>query len=501
MRACTTAEGQDFPGEPLLARRGGRRPGWWFKGCLGRYATLIHHPARCTRYPSCPGGAILALLFLVLSLTACAEKPAEPPANAALVIDGAKLWDGTGAPAIDDSVVVITGDRITAAGPRAAVTVPQGAKVIDGKGKTLIPGIINMHGHLGFTKGLVQAKENYSKESLLAQLRQYARYGVTTVQSLGLDSGPMFEIRGPATANEEPRAAVFTAGRGFTGKGGYPSGIKGLEGVAVEVDNADQIKAHMEELASQKVDVVKIWVDDEFGAYKKIRPDLYKTIIEEAHKRNFRVMAHVFYLADAKGLVAAGIDGLAHSVRDHEVDDDLIKMMKEKGTFSVSTLSREESTFAYAEPPAFLDDPFFMRWADPEVVKALKDPAWGAKIKANPNFPKLRPAFDMASKNLKKLFDAGVKIGFGTDTGPPSRFQGYFEHLELELMVKAGLTPAQSLQIATLDTARRLGIEKDFGSLEKGKRADLILLDADPTESILNTRKISHVWIGGREVN
>jgi imidazolonepropionase-like amidohydrolase len=192
---------------------------------------------------------------------------------------------------------------------------------------------------------------------------------------------------------------------------------------------------------------------------------------------------------------------MAHSVRDREVDDALIKTLKEKNAFAVATLTREESTFIYAEPPAFLDDPFFAQRVDPEVIKALKDPAWGKKVKSDPDFKKYAGQLKMGQKNLKKLFDAGVKVAFGTDSGPPARFQGFFEHRELELMVQAGLTPAQALQTATLNAAQCLRVEKEFGTLEKGKRADLIVLDADPLENILNTRKINQVWIGGREVN
>lgn len=445
----------------------------------------------------------IALLFLVCA--SCSERtvqaPATAPETAGTVIDGAQIWDGTGTPAVQDAVLVIKGERIEAVGPRGAVIIPEGARTIDARGKTLIPGLINMHGHVGMTKGLKQSKENYSKENILNQLRLYARYGVTAVMSLGTDFEAMFEIRGPAKADEPPRATVFTAGRGFTGKQGYPAVLPGNAGIPVEVDTVEEVKAHVQELAEQKVDMVKIWVDDHWGHYKKIRPELYKAIIDAAHKQSLRVMAHLFYLADAKGLVEAGLDGMAHSVRDREVDDALIKMLKEKKTFAVATLTREESTFVYAEPPAFLDDPFFSRWVDPDVIKTLKDPAWGKKVRSDPDFSKYPGQLKMGQRNLKKLFDAGVKLGFGTDTGPPARFQGYFEHRELELMVQAGLTPAQALQIATLSSAECLGIDKDFGSLEKGKRADLVLLDADPLEDILNTRKISQVWIGGREVN
>jgi imidazolonepropionase-like amidohydrolase len=131
----------------------------------------------------------------------------------------------------------------------------------------------------------------------------------------------------------------------------------------------------------------------------------------------------------------------------------------------------------------------------------LKDPAWGKKVKADPDFVKNQPLLSMAERNLKKLFDAGVKLGFGTDTGPPGRFHGYFEHLELERMAQVGLAPADILRIATIGSAECMGIDNEVGSLQRGKRADFLVLDGDPLESILNTRKIQQVWIGGRQVS
>lgn len=447
-----------------------------------------------------------SFVFLAI-LSSCTSQPPVPSSSAppavsdTFVIDGAQIWDGTGTPPVQDAVLVVTGDRIEALGARGSLKIPAGAKTIPAQGKTLIPGLINLHGHVGMTKGLKASRENYSKENILAHLKQYARYGVTTVMSLGTDFEPMFEIRGPAKAGEDPRATVFTAGRGFTGKNGYPAVLPGYAGVPREVDTVEQVKSNLEELARQKVDVVKIWVDDHWGHYPKIRPELYGAIIAEAHKQNLRVMAHLFYLEDARRLIEAGLDGMAHSIRDHEVDDSLIKLLKEKKAFAIPTLTREESTFIYANPPAFLDDPFFRKWVDPEVITTLKDPAYAKKVKSDPDFSKYPQQLKIAKKNLKKLWDAGVLIGFGTDTGPPGRFQGYFEHRELELMVQAGLTPSQALQAATSNAAECLHIARDYGTLEAGKRADLILLDADPFEDILNTRKINQVWIGGRPVN
>jgi imidazolonepropionase-like amidohydrolase len=446
------------------------------------------------------GVAIALLLVFLCSGFERAPRPAAA-ADAAIVIEGARIWDGSGKAPIQDGVLVITGDRIQAVGPRGTVSAPAGARTVSGKGKVLIPGFINLHGHVGMTRGLKAGRENYTKENVLAQLKQYARYGVTTVLSLGTDFEPMFEVRGAAKADEPVRATVFTAGRGFTGKNGYPAVLPGNAGVPREVDTTDEARRNVQELARQKVDMVKIWVDDHWGHYSKIRPELYRAIIDEAHKHKLRVMAHLFYLEDAKGLVDAGLDGMAHSVRDREVDDALIKTLKAKKTFAIPTLVREESTFIYTEPPKFLDDPFFSKWVEPDIIRQLKDPAYGQRIKSDPDLSKYPGQLAMGQKNLKKLFDAGVRIAFGSDSGPPSRFQGFFEHRELELMVQAGLTPAQALQVATSGSAECFGIAQDFGTVQKGKRADLILLDADPLQDIRNTRKINKIWIGGREVD
>ena len=166
-------------------------------------------------------------------------------AEPAIVIEGARIWDGTGKAAIQDAVLVISGDRIQAVGPRGSVAVPAGAKTVPGQGKTLIPGLINLHGHVGMTRGLKAGRENYTKENVLAQLKQYARYGVTTVLSLGTDFEPMFEVRGPAKADEPARATVFTAGRGFTGKNGYPAVLPGNAGVPREVDTVDEARRNV----------------------------------------------------------------------------------------------------------------------------------------------------------------------------------------------------------------------------------------------------------------
>src|SRR5262245_3254467 len=444
---------------------------------------------------------LLVLIFICISVQPKSGQGEAQSPRDIVVIDGANIWDGSGGPVIKDGRLVFKDDRIQVVGPRTSIRIPDGATVIRAQGKTLIPGLINAHGHVGMTRGLKTGRENYNRENILAHLRQYARYGVTTLLSLGSDLDEIFALRGPAKPEETPRATVFTAGRGFTGKAGYPAVLPGNAGIPREVDSVEEVRASVAELAKQKVDMVKIWVDDHWGHYKKIRPELSRAIITEAHKNKLRVMAHIFYLEDAKQLAEAGIDGFAHSIRDQEIDEALIGTLKLKKIVIAPTLVREESTFIYAQPPAFLDDPFFNRLVAPEIIKQLKDPAYGERVKSDPDFSKYPGQLKMGQKNLKKMWDAGVTVVFGSDTGPPARFQGFFEHRELELMVEAGLTPAQALQIATSRTAATLGISRDFGTLAKGKRADMILLDGDPLVNIRNTRQINKVWIGGRQVD
>jgi len=254
------------------------------------------------------------------------------------------------------------------------------------------------------------------------------------------------------------------------------------------------------EVATHKPGMLKLWVDDIYGKFPKMDPAMYKAAIAEAHKHKIPVAAHVFYLADAKGLVADGIDALAHSVRDQEVDADLIGQMKKKGTFYVATLNVDESGYMFAEDPSFLQDPMLVQAVSPETIKMVQSDEYKNKVRNDPNVPKTKAAGATGMRNLKKLQDAGVKIAFGTDSGAqPVRVPGWAEHRELELMVKAGLTPMQALVAATKGSAGMIRAS-DRGTLEAGKRADFLVLQADPLEDIRNTRQLVAIYNGGREV-
>jgi imidazolonepropionase-like amidohydrolase len=248
------------------------------------------------------------------------------------------------------------------------------------------------------------------------------------------------------------------------------------------------------------VDIVKIWVDDHLGRERKIPLELCKAIINHAGRHHINVAAHVFYLGDARALIDNGLHALAHSVRDKPVDDELIASMKKHGAYQIATLTREASLFAFAKPNPMTDDPFFIRSISPKALATLKSPAYYAKLQADPDFPRYPAFLETAMKNLKKLNDAGVKIAFGTDTGPPARFPGFFEHWEMQLMVESGLTPMQVIAAATRNAAEYLGVSKDLGTLEPGRWADLLVLSKNPLDDIRNTRSLESVYIAGNKV-
>lgn len=416
------------------------------------------------------------------------------------VLDGFTLIDGTGRAPVANAAVIIVDGRIRWTGLQSQLKIPTGAQVTHLTGKFVMPGIINLHGHLGNTVDLTQDPKNYTRENVEKQLRLYASYGVTTVLSMGTDQQLVYQLRTEQRAGRPHMTRIFTAGRGFTGVGGYPTTAQGMKGVPFEVVSKADVDKDVDWLAGKKVDMVKIWVDDHLGREKKIPLDLAKTIIADAHQHGLKVAAHIFYLDDAKALINAGLDGLAHSVRDKPVDDELISAMKTHGAFQeAATLTREESTFVFGKPGAMLDDPFFTRGLSSNVLATLRSPTYQQKIASDPDYAKYPGFLKQAMLNLKKLSDSGVKIGFGTDSGPPARFQGYFEHWELELMVQAGLTPMQVITDATHNAAEFLRA-KDLGTIENGKWADLLVLNKSPLENIRNTREIDFVMIAGNKI-
>ncbi|MEP7365957.1 MAG: amidohydrolase family protein [Acidobacteriota bacterium] len=439
--------------------------------------------------------------FRSAALCAMAMAAAVCPA-AVTVLENVTLIDGTGRAPVADASIIITDGRITYAGPKAQAKVPANAARVNLTGKFVVPGIINLHGHLGATKGLVQDNKNYTRENTFHQLQTYANYGVTSVMSMGSDQPLILDIRREQRATGRPKETrVFTAFRGFTGPGGYPTKAPGMKGVPYEVSTPAQVEKDLDELSAAKVDMVKVWVDDHLGKEQKIPLDLVKVIIAGAKKRGLNTAAHIFYYGDAKTLAEAGLHGLAHSVRDKEVDAPFIASMKKSGCWqAAATLTRELSMFVYAQPPKWLDDPFFAPSVTPDMIKTFKNEAYQKGVLANPENMEYKGFLKTAQKNLKKLADAGVPFGFGTDTGPPTRIQGFFEHLEMQLMAEAGLTPQQIITSWSKSAAQWLGASKDLGTVEAGHWADLVVTAKNPVANINNMRTIEQVYIGGNRV-
>jgi len=412
------------------------------------------------------------------------------------VLKNFTLIDGSGRPPLAGAAMIVDAGRIVWVGPVTQLKAPAGSQMVELGGKFVTPGIINLHGHLGNTVDLTQDAKFYTRESVEKNLKTYASYGVTAMLSMGTDQDLIFQIRDQQRAGRPSITRVFTAGQGFVFKGGYG----GIAGVNQGVSSVSEVEQAVAAQVRKKVDIIKLWMDDELGKLPKMPYPIAKAIIDSAHGHNLRVSAHIFYLQDAKQLADYGADSLAHSVRDKPVDAALIESMQKHGTWQMAaTLSREASMFIYASPPPFLSDPFFARGVSPAVLNTLQSPAYQKTISAGPHIKEYPGFLETAKKNLKTLVDAGVKYGFGTDTGPPGRLPGYFEHWEMELMVEAGLTPMQVLTAATRNAAEFLGA-KDLGTLERSKWADLIVLDRNPLDDIKNTRAINAVYIAGNQV-
>jgi imidazolonepropionase-like amidohydrolase len=422
-----------------------------------------------------------------------------PGATADTAIEHVRLIDGTGRTPRTDVTVVVSGAviRTIRAGTPPADALAPGTRIVDAHGETMMPGLINAHGHLALVNGAQNSADYYTGPHVLAELRQYAHYGVLDMLSLGLNRDLIYALRAQQSAGNLDGATVFVADRGIGVPGGAPA-IAHAGDQLYQPKTPEEARQDVDAAAARHTNFIKVWVDDMHGKAPKMQPAIYTAVIEEAHQHHVPVAAHVYELADAKALVAAGVDMLAHSVRDQRVDAELIRMMKQKGTYYIPTLSLDESFFLYADHPELLNDPFVTQATTPAELAVLRSSAWRDKVESDPATLQHRKDLAMAMVNLKLLYAAGVRVGFGTDSGAtPLRFPGFAEHRELQLMVQAGLTPMQAIRCATETNARLLGISQQSGTLAPGMRADFLLLQRDPLQQISNTERLLSIWHNG----
>ena len=402
-----------------------------------------------------------ALLALGLGSLACSPAEEGPPLPVnATYYEGARVIVGDGSGPLENAVFAVEDGRFVLVGAAVEVEPPSGAERVDLSGRTVIPALIDTHVHL-----------RVPREELLEDLRQRAYYGVGMAVSLGHDDG---EAALAVRSEVIPGAArAMTAGRGITrpepGRSEAPYWVNG------EAEAREAVR----ELAERRVNFVKIWVDDRGGQYPKLVPELYRPIIEEAHAHGLRVTAHIFSLEDAKGLLRAGVDAFAHSVRDMEVDDEFVELVGRRP--EVVLVANLGSRGVYE------DLSWLSGTVPPDELEELQ-----AQYQDR---PEVHESFAIQAANLVRLNAAGMKIAMGTDGNA-----GWRPHIEMADMVVAGMTPHEVIVSATGSAAAFLQRD-DLGVIEAGRSADFVVLEANPLEDITNTRRIESVYLRGDAVD
>jgi imidazolonepropionase-like amidohydrolase len=428
--------------------------------------------------------AILFTFFLFVVVASGQSKDIK-------VITGATLFDGTGRPPVKDAVVVIEGSRITQVGPREKVKIPRGAQMIDARGKFIIPGLADMHNHLDSDSvGITQREKDFK-----GSLQRMLGWGFTLLfdpASRNLEALP--ELKKLAAPDEAPYPHYYAVGRTFGAKGGHGPATK------YTPETVEQARAAVREVKAANTDAIKIYYTDlRYVTTQRrpmLKPEVMAAIVDEAHKQGLKVYVHAPVLEYAKEVLRAGVDGLAHGILSDPIDDEFIALMKRNKAVYVSTNSVFESVSDItgwsrraeaADVRGILPKEVYEKGASPELEQQ-----WNKKWN---NISYMKERLPILRANLRKVYDAGIPVVAGSDSS--GAFVGLASQIELMLQVEAGLTPQESLQTATLNAARMIGREKDLGSVEPGKLADLLILDADPLADIGNIRRIHRIVKAG----
>ncbi|MCB1020968.1 MAG: amidohydrolase family protein, partial [Acidobacteria bacterium] len=376
------------------------------------------------------------------------------------------------------------------AGARATTAVPEGAEIVDASGKTLIPGLIDLHSHYMTASG----------PELDRQLGVQLAWGVTTARSIGVDNPEHVEQLRSVRERGIPAPRLLTAGLGFSHPQGHPLNLTQIYRPEGPVEAQRQVLA----LAHERVDFVKMWVDSKYGTIPKISKEVRDAITDAAAQHGIPVVAHIFDEEDVYHLAVREVSDFLHTVRDREpMDAKFLELCKARNLSFTPTLTVIESNWLLMErPELLLDDPQVRAAASAEAAAQVADPDWRKQRLAETRLDILKPELGRAQRFAKQMAEEGVWLGLGSDSNGATIPHGWGAHNEMRLLAEAGVAPLAVLSIATEASAGRLGgYGADIGTLEVGKQADLVLLDADPLADIRNTRKIARVMQAGRWVD
>jgi imidazolonepropionase-like amidohydrolase len=443
---------------------------------------------------------LLRMLPWMLVVAACSSPAAnqrQAAGTGVTVFEGARLITGDGSAPIERSAFIIENNAFAGVGRSGELQVPAGATRVDLTGKTVMPAMVDIHSHLGFLKQSdgSMSKENFNRENILDHLSRYAYHGFGAVISSGTDMGEL-----PYQLREEvhPEAALFrTVGRGLAWPGSGPFD-PARNDVPYSVTTEAEARAAVRDLAPHHPDFVKIWVDDRNGRQMKLTPPLFTAAADEALKQHLRPIAHVFDLDDAKGLVRAGVVGFMHMVRDADIDDELIALLKQHpGVFfgpNIGITSRGLD----AGRSAWLDAPLLHETIPPSQIQKLEQSFTNRTPEA---LARTREDWERAKRNIAKLRANGVTLALGSDSaGDPSRTLGWHAIWEVESLAAAGIQPMDVITMSTKTAAEILRLDQ-LGTITKGKSADFIVLDANPLDNMSNIRRISAVYLRGRAID
>src|SRR5262245_8906348 len=441
--------------------------------------------------------SVLTSLLVAAGCSSPAANQGQTAATGATVFEGARLIIGDGSAPIESSAFIIENSTFAAVGRKGELRVPAGAARVDLTGKTVMPAMVDIHSHLGFLKQSdgSMSKANFNRENLLDHLNRYAYHGFAAVISSGTDIGELpYQLRDEV----HPDASLFrTVGRGLAWPGSGPFD-PARNDVPYSVTTEAEARAAVRDLAPHHPDFVKIWVDDRNGRQKKLTPPLFTAAADEARMLNLRPIAHVFDLDDAKGLIRAGVVGFMHMVRDQDIDDEMIALLKQHpGVFfgpNIGITSRGLD----AGRPEWLDAPLLHETIPPAQIQKLER----SFTNRTPDvLARTREDWERAKRNIAKLRANGVTLALGSDSaGDPSRTLGWHAIWEVESLAAAGIPPLEVITMSTKTAAEILRLDR-LGTVATGKSGDFIVLDANPLDNMANIRRISAVYLRGQAVN